>query len=139
MAGLVGSTWFSTCLSVQMCNRRNTGLVLRQICNTLVEKKAGLLTLVKRLDKNRQDSFAKMVRNKTPLEIAVLQESSFRGSRWVGQFWEAKKPVFVPFSRSGGVCLSHFPTQCSGFQSRCFIYSRCMAQPIAMAELQPPH
>lgn len=49
---------------------------LERMCHTLVEKKAGLLTTVRGLQ-SREDEFAKMIRNKTPLEIAVGQKSSF--------------------------------------------------------------
>ena len=49
---------------------------LERTCHTLVEKKAGLLTTVEGL-RGRQDKFARMVRNKTPLEVAVETETSF--------------------------------------------------------------
>jgi len=66
------SFFFVVCL-----NRiENFGLLpVRRTCHTLVEKKAGLLTTVEGL-RGRQDKFARMVRNKTPLEVAVETETS---------------------------------------------------------------
>lgn len=72
------SFFFVVCL-----NRiENFGLLpVRRTCHTLVEKKAGLLTTVEGL-RGRQDKFARMVRNKTPLEVAVETETSLLWSKW---------------------------------------------------------